>query len=84
MTNPFEAVYENGVFRPLEPLPLTDGLKVSLTLGPAKTPLTPEQAQALMRLGHAIFEGFSDEELSELEADILGARGSQEAAKDPR
>jgi predicted DNA-binding antitoxin AbrB/MazE fold protein len=84
MSNSFEAVYENGVFRPLQPLPLTDGLRVSLTLGPPSGPLTAEQVQAVIRMGQAVFEGFTPEETKDLEADILGERGRNQAREGPR
>ena len=74
MAKTFDAIYENGVFRPLEPLPLVDGLRVGLTISPPVGPLTEKDAQAMFRLGGQVYEGFTDEELADLEADILGDR----------
>jgi len=39
MIRQIEAVYENGVLRPLEPLPLKEHQKVSVTVSDAKDPL---------------------------------------------
>jgi predicted DNA-binding antitoxin AbrB/MazE fold protein len=72
MKQSFDAVYENGVFRPVEPLPLVNGLRVSLTIGPPAGPLTPEQIEADLKLGHMCFEGMTEAEQDELEAAILG------------
>jgi predicted DNA-binding antitoxin AbrB/MazE fold protein len=41
MTRQVEAVYENGVLRPLEPLPLREHQKVSVTVSDAQDPLAP-------------------------------------------
>jgi len=68
----FDAVYENGVFRPLEPLPLVDGLRVGLTMGPPEGPLTPEQVEAEFRLLDKMNEGLTEEEIEEIHQLILG------------
>jgi len=39
MTKQVEAVYENGVLRPLEPLPLDEHQRVTLTVSDAEDPL---------------------------------------------
>jgi predicted DNA-binding antitoxin AbrB/MazE fold protein len=39
MTKQVEAVYENGVLRPLEPLPLRERQKVSVTIADTEDPL---------------------------------------------
>ena len=41
MTRQVEAVYENGVLRPLEPLPLKDRQKVSVTVSDTEDPPAP-------------------------------------------
>jgi predicted DNA-binding antitoxin AbrB/MazE fold protein len=66
----FDAVYENGAFKPLEPVPLVEGVRVRLTISPPAGPLTEEQARASLRLGQRVLEGFSDQEMAEIEADI--------------
>src|ERR1039458_1078740 len=40
MNRQVEAVYENGVLRPLEPLPLKEHKKVSVTVSDTEDPLT--------------------------------------------
>ena len=39
MTKQVEAVYENGALRPLEPLPLNEHQRVTLTVSAAEDPL---------------------------------------------
>lgn len=41
MTRQIEAVYENGVLRPLEPLLLKEHQKVSVTVSDTEDPLAP-------------------------------------------
>ena len=41
MTRQVEAVYENGVLRPVEPLPLKEHQKVSITVSDTEDPLAP-------------------------------------------
>lgn len=62
-----KAVYENGVFRPTEPVALADGQAVRLTVDeasqPAVEPLSPEMAAYEARLKAAttlaeLFEAF--------------------------
>jgi predicted DNA-binding antitoxin AbrB/MazE fold protein len=48
MTRQVEAVYENGVLRPLEPLPLKEHQKVSLTVSDTEAPLAPMINYAFM------------------------------------
>ncbi len=74
MAQSFDAIYEDGVLRPLEPLNLVDGLRVRVTLSPPTGPLTEEQVQASLRLGQKTYEGLSDEEIDALEAEILSGR----------
>ncbi len=62
MAESFDAVYENGVLRPLGPVHFVDGLSVHLTVSPPAGPLTKEQVQALLRLGQKVYEGLPDEE----------------------
>lgn len=61
---PFKAVYENGVLRPVHPLPLAEGATVEVTITPTEVagpplprplprPLTPEQAEYARRLAAA-------------------------------
>jgi predicted DNA-binding antitoxin AbrB/MazE fold protein len=80
----FDAVYENGVFRPLEPVHLVDGVRLHLTLSPPVGRLTEEQVQAMLRQGQKVFEGFTDEEMAEIEAHIRGQRGAENLPPEER
>jgi predicted DNA-binding antitoxin AbrB/MazE fold protein len=71
MSDSFDAVYENGVFRPLESVDLVDGLRVRLTMSHPAGPLTDEQVQALIRLGQRVYEGLSDAQIAEIEASFV-------------
>ncbi len=68
----FDAIYENGVFRPVEGVPLVDGMRVGLTLGPSEGPLTPEQIEAELRLLDKMNEGLTEEEIEDIHKHILG------------
>ncbi len=50
MSIQLEAVYENGVFRPLQPVPLSARERVTLTIepAPASPPMTPEEWRTLI------------------------------------
>jgi predicted DNA-binding antitoxin AbrB/MazE fold protein len=50
------AVYENGVLRPKEPLPLAEGQTVSLTVAPAQPALSPEEWERQIRAAKTIQE----------------------------
>ena len=66
-TQTIEAVYENGVFRPLQPLneEVKEGEKVRLRLYTINAAL-----QALNALTH-IYDGLSEEEIAQVEKAIL-------------
>ncbi len=68
----FDAIYENGVFRPVEPLPLVNGLRVGLSLSPPTGPLSDTNVEAVMRLGQKCFEGLTEEESTALAAGLDG------------
>lgn len=44
MTTTFEAVYEKGVLRPLQPVQLAEGSQVEVTVRPTRTPVDPQDA----------------------------------------
>ena len=52
----FDAIYENGVLRPLSPLPLTDGEKVRFALHEEHTQKSSEKAllQQLTKAAQAV------------------------------
>ena len=64
-----EAIYENGVFRPVEELPETirDGQIVQLTV-------ETESSQELLALAAQVYEGLSGEEVDEVERIALDRR----------
>ena len=67
MTKTIEAVYENGVLKPVQPLDLPDHQRVFITVDvPAIE--TPEEA---LRLWQTVYEGLATEEIAEVEAIAL-------------
>lgn len=58
-----EAIYQNGVFRPLAPVPeeIIEGQTVHLTLHDKET-----SADEIMRLAENFYEGLSEEEIEEI------------------
>jgi predicted DNA-binding antitoxin AbrB/MazE fold protein len=62
-----EAVFEKGVFRPLQPADLKEGQRVKVALPPTpQRHLTPEQEKALCAFGYGIFADISDEDWKEI------------------
>lgn len=59
-----EAVYEDGVFRPLGPVDLEEGERVVIPL---------REMDPLEMLTH-IYDGLSEEEIEEIDREILGHR----------
>jgi predicted DNA-binding antitoxin AbrB/MazE fold protein len=56
MTTTIRAVYQGGVLRPEQPLPLAEGETVEITLNrpiPAAPPLTPAEEEAIRRIREA-------------------------------
>ncbi len=68
MARAIEAVYEHGAFRPLEPVELTEGKKVRLSVDVVEEGLTPDEMLALAR---KVYEGLSEENIREIEAIAL-------------
>jgi predicted DNA-binding antitoxin AbrB/MazE fold protein len=62
MTQVYEAIYENGVFRPLAPLAssLVEGQQVRIVVE-AETP------KDILNLAAQVYEGLSEEEIEEVE-----------------
>jgi predicted DNA-binding antitoxin AbrB/MazE fold protein len=70
MARTIEAVYEQGVFKPLQPVVLEEGQYVAIYL-PAEGksgPATPEAVEEIMRIARQVYEGLSDEDIDEIEA----------------
>jgi len=61
-----EAVYENGVFRPLEKIEIAEGQQVRLIVE-----TLPED---LLELAAQVYEGLSDKEIDEIEQIALDRR----------
>ncbi len=78
MKQSFEAVYEGGVFRPLKTPSIPEGKRIRLTLDDD----AGEDSEDLLELAAEVYEGFSDEEIKEIEHlatrddDFFGARDS--------
>ena len=62
-----EAVYQNGVFRPLNAPKLFDGQEVQLIVYP-KQELTPDE---MLALAAQVYEGLPMEQINEVEAMAL-------------
>lgn len=65
MSKTVEAVYENGVFKPLEPVNLKEGEHVIVQLG---------KTDSLELLTH-MYDGLSEQEIDEIESIMLEGRG---------
>jgi predicted DNA-binding antitoxin AbrB/MazE fold protein len=68
MTQKVEAIYENGLLKPLEALALPEGQRVLVTIEPQAEQLSPDEILALAR---RVYEGLSEEEIAEIEAIAL-------------
>jgi predicted DNA-binding antitoxin AbrB/MazE fold protein len=63
MARIIEAVYENGVFKPLHPVNLVEGQRVQVMLeAQPSEPLTPQEIQENVRETHRVFGKLSDED----------------------
>lgn len=65
-----EAIYENGVFKPLSQItgPVKEGERVHLVV---KAALSPEE---MLKLAASVYEGLSAEEIDEIEKISLDRR----------
>jgi predicted DNA-binding antitoxin AbrB/MazE fold protein len=69
MAELIDAVYEQGTFKPLKPVELPAGQRVTLSVEPMA--LTPDEAEAQLRAWHAVYEGLSEADIAEVEAMAL-------------
>jgi predicted DNA-binding antitoxin AbrB/MazE fold protein len=69
MTHVIEAVYEHGAFKPLEPVELPEGQRVTLSVEPMA--LTAAEAEAQLQAWQRVYEGLSEDEVREVEAVAL-------------
>lgn len=69
MGQSIEAVYEHGVFKPLQPVGLAEGQKVSLSVEPSA--LTPAEAEAKLKEWSKVYDGLSKEDIADVETMAL-------------
>jgi predicted DNA-binding antitoxin AbrB/MazE fold protein len=64
MTQTIEAIYQNGIFKPLNPISeeLTEGEMVEITIKDKR--LSPDE---MLKLAGQVYEGLSDEDIEEIE-----------------
>jgi predicted DNA-binding antitoxin AbrB/MazE fold protein len=64
MTQTIEAIYQNGMFKPLNPVSeeISEGEKVEITINDKK--LSPEE---MLELASQVYEGLSEEDIDEIE-----------------
>jgi predicted DNA-binding antitoxin AbrB/MazE fold protein len=70
MENIFEAIYEDGVLKPLEPIKLPEHQRVTITI----QPLLLEKPDQELESWHQVYAGLSDQEISEIESIALDRR----------
>lgn len=64
MSQTVEAIYQNGIFKPLNPIPeeIAEGETVEITISEKK--LSPEE---MLKLASRVYEGLSNEDIAEIE-----------------
>jgi predicted DNA-binding antitoxin AbrB/MazE fold protein len=64
MTQTIEAIYQNGIFKPLMPVSeeIGEGKKVKLTVEAES-----EEVNPIMKLAENFYEGLSEEDIEEIE-----------------
>ena len=65
MKQTINAIYEKGVFRPMENLAISDGKQVRLTVETSSEPTD------LLELAAQVYQGLSEEEIDEIEKIVL-------------
>ena len=66
MGKSIQALYERGVFRPLQPVELEDGRRVTLSVEPG--PLSAQEAKCYLSRWREVYEGLSEADIAEVEA----------------
>lgn len=67
MAKSIEAVYENGIFKPLKPIKgLAEHERVQLTIEPLSA--SDQEVEAMLELAFATYEGLTEEQIQEIEA----------------
>jgi predicted DNA-binding antitoxin AbrB/MazE fold protein len=66
MTQTIEAIYQNGIFKPLNPISdeFAEGEKVKLVV---ETETESEEVSPIMKLVENFYEGLSEEDIEEIE-----------------
>ncbi|CAN5544897.1 hypothetical protein BH10ACI1_BH10ACI1_07900 [soil metagenome] len=66
MTQTIEAIYQNGIFKPLNPISekIGEGERVKLVV---ETETENEEVNPIMKLAENFYEGLSDEDVEEIE-----------------
>ena len=67
MENIFEAIYEDGVLKPLEPIKLPEHQRVTITI----QPLLIENPDQELESWHRVYAGLSEQEIGEIESIAL-------------
>ncbi len=67
MTQRVEAIYEDGVLKPLQPVQLPEHQRVLLAIRPLPQ-LSPDE---ILELAQQVYAGLSEEEIAEIEAIAL-------------
>ena len=70
MRQTLDAIYENGVFRPLKPPKVSEGQHVRLEI---ETP-SEENPNDLLELAAQVYQGLSDRQIDEIERTALDRR----------
>ena len=71
-TTTFDAVHENGVFRPLSPpITIAEGQHVRLTIEPCVPEVETRAPEDVLALAAKVYEGLSEDEINEIENIIL-------------
>ncbi len=70
MRETIDAIYENGVFRPLKRPTISEGLKVRLEV----ETLSDSSGEDLLELAAQVYNGLSNEQIDEIEQIALDRR----------
>jgi len=64
MTQTIEAIYQNGIFKPLNPVSeeIAEGETVNITINDKK--FSPDE---MLKLASQVYEGLSEEDINEIE-----------------
>lgn len=64
MTQTIEAIYQNGIFKPLNPVSeeISEGEKVEITINDKR--ISPEE---MLKLASQVYEGLSVDDIAEIE-----------------